>query len=604
MFQRTWAVAAAVLFLAGPYAAAQTTWYVDDSAPGPGNGTAASPFLQIQTAINAAQGGDTVLVFPGTYAELINYMGKALTVKSVAGPSLTVIDGGQGGSVVTFATGEGPNATLQGFTITNGLGAAGAAGPPSGNGGPGHAGGIHCQGSAPTITRCVLTNNTGGSGGAGGAGQPSGGSGGRGGAGGIGVPGSMALVTGCLFSGNNGGSGGAGGSGTGGSATAGPGGRGGPGGLGVDAGGVTGCSFTGNTGGAGGPGGSSLGTGATGGTGGAGGCEVRNATITGCTLLTGTGGPGGPGGFMGAGGPGGAGGVLAVAATVTNCFLVQNTGGSGGTPGTGYIGTVPGGPGGLEARGSLVTNCSLTGNAPPANSSSVIPGGIFATHIGFINPTSITNTIVWQNTGPEISTVPTSPPTVFVNYCDVQGGFTGTANINTDPNFVDVTNADLHLLPSSPCIDAGDNTAPAIPATDIDGDPRVFHGTADIGADETILTLLITQSGGPGSPVSVQNHNLTTGGEYFNVFSLEPCPGGVGTGPYLGLCAMNPVNAQFILDQIMLPTGSAPFHFIANASSVMWGPFSVPPLTLDAVCFEFTGGALGPVSNVTRVTIQ
>jgi len=74
----------------------------------------------IQAGINAASNGDTVLVAPGTYTENINFGGKAITVTSSGGPSVTIIDGGAKGSVVTFNTGETTSSVLSGFTIQNG----------------------------------------------------------------------------------------------------------------------------------------------------------------------------------------------------------------------------------------------------------------------------------------------------------------------------------------------------------------------------------------------------------------------------------------------------------------------------------------------------
>src|SRR6266436_2220044 len=46
----------------------------------------------IQAGINAASSGDIVLVAPGTYIENINFMGKAITVKSSNGAKYTIID--------------------------------------------------------------------------------------------------------------------------------------------------------------------------------------------------------------------------------------------------------------------------------------------------------------------------------------------------------------------------------------------------------------------------------------------------------------------------------------------------------------------------------
>jgi hypothetical protein len=70
-----------------------------------------------------------------------------------------------------------------------------------------------------------------------------------------------------------------------------------------------------------------------------------------------------------------------------------------------------------------------------------------------------------------------------VSYSDIEGGLTGTGNIDADPAFVDPDGADndpntwedndYRLGAGSPCIDAGDNTASrAGVTTDLDGNPR------------------------------------------------------------------------------------------------------------------------------------
>jgi Domain of unknown function (DUF5122) beta-propeller len=104
----------------------------------------------------------------------------------------------------------------------------------------------------------------------------------------------------------------------------------------------------------------------------------------------------------------------------------------------------------------------------------------------------------------------------------------------------------------------------------------------------------------PGAPVTVIEQNLIPGQEYFSIFSLQPCGGGPGTGPYVGLCTN---NLQSLLDQINLPAGAVPFHFIASASTEIFGPFpGIPPLVVDAINVHLT--PLGCPSQVTRFTVQ
>jgi predicted outer membrane repeat protein len=71
-------------------------------------------------------------------------------------------------------------------------------------------------------------------------------------------------------------------------------------------------------------------------------------------------------------------------------------------------------------------------------------------------------------------------------------------NIHTDPLLVDPAGGDLHLQAVSPCIDAGTATAPSLPATDFDGEPRPSASGPDMGADEVQsgLPLVDSDSGG------------------------------------------------------------------------------------------------------------
>ena len=78
----------------------------------------------IQSCIDAAVSGqDECVVAPGTYNELVDFLGKAITLRSSHGPDVTTIDGtGLNGSVVTLSTDQSVTASMEGFTITGGMG--------------------------------------------------------------------------------------------------------------------------------------------------------------------------------------------------------------------------------------------------------------------------------------------------------------------------------------------------------------------------------------------------------------------------------------------------------------------------------------------------
>jgi len=82
----------------------------------------------IQDAINASSNGDTVLVWPGTYFENVDFAGKNITLASrmiiTGDPAFkfnTIIDGNHSGTCVLINSDE-TNAVLYGLTIQNGSG--------------------------------------------------------------------------------------------------------------------------------------------------------------------------------------------------------------------------------------------------------------------------------------------------------------------------------------------------------------------------------------------------------------------------------------------------------------------------------------------------
>ncbi len=120
------------------------------------NGT--GNYTTIQEGIDNSVQGDTVLVYPGTYYENINYNGKNITLASLYLTTQadsfihqTIIDGNQNGSVVTFESGEDTTAVLSGFTIQNGSGTY--------NDFLIMGGGILLVNSQATINNCTVKNN-------------------------------------------------------------------------------------------------------------------------------------------------------------------------------------------------------------------------------------------------------------------------------------------------------------------------------------------------------------------------------------------------------------------------------------------------------------
>jgi hypothetical protein len=65
---------------------------------------------------------------------------------------------------------------------------------------------------------------------------------------------------------------------------------------------------------------------------------------------------------------------------------------------------------------------------------------------------------------------------------DAPHGLNG--NITNGPSFVDFSAGNFRLQMNSPCVNAGNNNLYDINATDLDGLPRVFGGTVDMGAYE------------------------------------------------------------------------------------------------------------------------
>lgn len=93
-------------------------------------------FPTIQSAIDVAVAGDTVLVAAGTYNETIDFRAKAITVTSESGAASTTINGDGVGVVVTMIANAGETPVLRGFTVYNGGASGSTDGAIDTSGGP------------------------------------------------------------------------------------------------------------------------------------------------------------------------------------------------------------------------------------------------------------------------------------------------------------------------------------------------------------------------------------------------------------------------------------------------------------------------------------
>ena len=389
----------------------------------------------IQSGIYVASPGDTVLVADGVYTgygnKNITFGGLAITVRSENGPGNCIIDCEEDGRGFKFFNNEGLDSVLSGFTIRNGL--------PDGYENE-DGGGIYiCPGSSPTIENCIIKNNGNTDDGVGG---------------GIMIDGhdpylgpfpTFPMIKDCVIINNQA----------------------------LHAGGIRStyanptilnCRIEGNSGIQGGV---SLYTG--------------NALITNCIIRGNSASLNGGGiSINGQASPvisgclisenvayAEGGGVYSFISNpqFINCVIVNNT-----CINDPYYGVVGKGGGVYCGFPPSFTNCTFAGNRADI-------GGDF--YLFTTSSPTITNCILWSTTTP----IYFGSGNPSITYSCIYGGYFGTGNINSNPQFVGGSN--YSLISSSPCIDTG--TSSGAPNTDIDGISRPQGSGYDMGAYEFLV---------------------------------------------------------------------------------------------------------------------
>jgi parallel beta-helix repeat protein len=130
-------------------AAQGTTYYVATTGDDNDTGGPTDPWQHIDYAIDQVSNGDTIEVAVGTYAENVNFDGKAVTLTSTDPNDWETIedtiidpnDTSSGSYGVEFSGGENANSVLTGFTIRRGYY------------------GVYCSSAGPVIEKCIIEDN-------------------------------------------------------------------------------------------------------------------------------------------------------------------------------------------------------------------------------------------------------------------------------------------------------------------------------------------------------------------------------------------------------------------------------------------------------------
>jgi hypothetical protein len=220
--------------------------------------------------------------------------------------------------------------------------------------------------------------------------------------------------------------------------------------------------------------------------------------------------------------------------------------------------------GGIWVDASVLLN--MVNNTVTGNSSASGGGGVAYLIAGTVEYLSIYNNIIWGNSatnGGDVYLNGTGKQKVFsYNDVDSQAGpkwDLAQDLIDLAPQFYDPINGDFHIETNSPCGTTGLTTAPSLPATDLDGNPRIVAGSVAMGCYEFVTNVT--------HPADTTGSFVISSSE-FNAYAGAWSNGQAwASGPYPG---PSPIPANYMTRAGYLMTNGGAYYNAGGARPVNW----------------------------------